>query len=84
MHDQISIVPAEGRAGSGAYPVHPIPSFALKINNNKFKANKLAQLLRAENTPVFGYITDDVFHINFLTISDDDVPSLAAILNKIL
>ena len=77
-------VDAEGRAGSGAYPVHPIPSRAIQIVHPTLTASKLSNLLRKQDTPVFGYIADDIFHLNLLTVMENDIQQLAEILNKIL
>jgi seryl-tRNA(Sec) selenium transferase len=83
-HENLKIVEAEGRAGSGAYPVHPIPSIALQINSPKYTAEKLSRILRLSKIPIFGYIEDDIFHINFLTLLEEDLPLLSMTLNKVL
>jgi L-seryl-tRNA(Ser) seleniumtransferase len=83
-HENLKIVEAEGRAGSGAYPVHPIPSIALQINSPKYTAEKLSRILRLSKIPIFGYIEDDIFHINFLTLLEEDLPLLGVTLNKVL
>jgi L-seryl-tRNA(Ser) seleniumtransferase len=83
-HKNIKIVEAEGRAGSGAYPVHPIPSISLQINNPNYTAEKLARRLRFNDTPIFGYIEDDIFHLNFLTVFEEDLTILGNTLNKVL
>jgi L-seryl-tRNA(Ser) seleniumtransferase len=44
-HENLKIVEAEGRAGSGAYPVHPIPSISLQINSPQYTAEKLSRIL---------------------------------------
>lgn len=83
-HSFLKVVPAEGRVGSGAYPVYPIPSLAIQINSKRFSAEKLARMLRLQEIPVFGYIIDNKFHLNFLTVFEDDLSTLAKILNQIL
>jgi L-seryl-tRNA(Ser) seleniumtransferase len=82
--DKIKVVESEGRAGSGAYPVHPIPSISLQINHPKYTAEKLARKLRLSDTPVFGYIENDLFHLNLLTLFEEDYLKLSHILNSIL
>jgi len=84
LHDYLKIIDTEGRAGSGAYPVHPIPSISLQIKSPKFSAEKLSQQLRNNQIPIFGYIENDSFHLNFLTILEDDLPPIGKILNKVL
>jgi len=83
-HDYLKVINADGRAGSGAYPIHSIPSLSLQIKSPKISAEKLSQQLRLNNIPIFGYIENDSFHINFLTIFDDDLPQISKILNKVL
>ena len=83
-HDYLKIIDTEGRAGSGAYPVHPIPSLSLQIKSPKISAEKLSQQLRNNQIPIFGYIENDSFHLNFLTILEDDLPPIGKILNKVL
>jgi len=83
-HKYIKIIDSEGRAGSGAYPVHPIPSISFQINSPKYTAEKLARKLRLNDTPVFGYIENDLFHINSLTLLEEDLSILSNILNAIL
>jgi len=83
-HPNLKIVSAEGRAGSGAYPVYPIPSLALQINTQRYSAEKLARLLRLQEIPIFGYIMDDCYHLNYLTIFDEEIPIIAKTLNHLL
>jgi L-seryl-tRNA(Ser) seleniumtransferase len=83
-HTYMKLVDSEGRAGSGAYPVHPIPSISLQIQSLKFSAEKLARKLRLSETPVFGYIENDLFHLNFLTLFEEDFSILSDTLNKVL
>jgi len=83
-HRYLKIVEAEGRAGSGAYPVHPIPSLSLQIKSPNISAEKLSQRLRQNNIPIFGTIEKDSLHINFLTLFEDDLPQISKTLNKVL
>ena len=83
-HQYLKVVNAEGRAGSGAYPIHPIPAIALQLDKKKYKASKIARMLRLEDIPIIGYILDDYYHLNFLTLMKEDIPQVANSLNKIL
>jgi L-seryl-tRNA(Ser) seleniumtransferase len=83
-HTVLKVIESEGRAGSGAYPVHPIPSLSLRMDSPKYTAEQLARRLRLSDTPVFGHIDTDIFHLNFLTLLEDDLPILGKILNKVL
>jgi L-seryl-tRNA(Ser) seleniumtransferase len=82
--DKIKIIEGEGSAGSGAYPVDPIPSISLQIRTPKYSAEILARKLRLNDTPIFGYIDDDIFHLNFLTILKEDISLIGSTLNDIL
>jgi L-seryl-tRNA(Ser) seleniumtransferase len=84
LHESIKIIDSEGRAGSGAYPVHPIPSLSMQISSQKYSAEQISRRLRLGDTPVFGYIDSDIFHLNFLTILDEDLKTLGNILNNLL
>ena len=80
----IVLAGAEGRTGSGAFPVHPIPSVALQIQHPKFKAEQLARRLRQFETPVFGYIENDVLMLNLLTLQPDETEIIVKALNSLL
>jgi L-seryl-tRNA(Ser) seleniumtransferase len=79
-----NIVEAEGRVGSGAYPVFPIPSYAISYTPGPVTADRLARKLRMLETPVFGYLENDKYLLNMLTLGDDEVRSIAGFLNDLL
>ena len=83
--DQILLesVPASGKVGSGAYPVSRIPAIALKISGSKISAERIARQLRLHETPIFGYIENDVYFLNMLTVFQQDIPILATAVNKL-
>jgi L-seryl-tRNA(Ser) seleniumtransferase len=83
-HNRIKVVKSDGRAGSGAYPIHPIPSISIQIECTNCTAEKFARQLRQQDTPVFGYIEKDIFHLNMLTVLEKDIPLLGKILNTTL
>lgn len=82
--EKIYVINSTGRAGSGAYPVSPIPSLALQIISPHYKANQLSKKLRLQEIPIFGYIMDDIFHLDLLALLDEDLPVISHSLNKIL
>jgi L-seryl-tRNA(Ser) seleniumtransferase len=83
-HDYFQIIEAEGKAGSGAYPVYPIPSLALQIRSDQVNAENLSRQLRLNEIPILGYIENDIFHINLLAILEEDISLIGKILNKLL
>jgi len=79
----VTIVPAAGRVGSGAYPVFDIPGFALQINHKKYPANLLARKFRRQTIPILGYTTDDLFHLHMLTVFEEEIPELITSINEL-
>jgi len=84
LQNYIKIVDAEGRAGSGAYPVYPIKTLALQINTRKMSAELIARKMRMQQIPIFGYIENDIFYLNLLTILNEDIKIIAQALNQTL
>jgi len=76
-------VPASGKVGSGAYPVSRIPAIALKISGSKISAERIARQLRLHETPIFGYIENDVYFLNMLTVFQQDIPIIATAVNNL-
>ena len=83
-HNYLKVINSTGRAGSGAYPVTPIPSFAIQIKTDKLTANQLAKKLRLQKIPLFGYILDNTYHLDFLAIGDNDLDVIGKMLNRVL
>jgi L-seryl-tRNA(Ser) seleniumtransferase len=75
---QAEIVQARGKVGSGAYPVAHIDSVAVKLSSARFSADKLARKLRLNSIPIFGYIENDIFYLNMLALSENDVPDIVS------
>lgn len=63
--------------GSGALPLAEIPSMVLSISSNDNSEDQLANLLRAREVPIVGYIKDGKNYLNLRTIRDDEIPILA-------
>lgn len=79
----VKLVDAQGRAGSGAYPVFPIKSSALQIILPHLSADGIARKMRSGKTPILGYIENDIFHLNLLTVFDDEIDIIVDALNKL-
>ncbi len=81
---KLKLINSSGRAGSGAYPVSPIPSLAFQITSSVLTANQLAKKLRMQKTPLFGYILDNTYHLDLLAVLDDDIDVVSKTLNRVL
>jgi len=74
----------EGRVGSGAYPVFPVPSYALEYTPGPISAEHLARRLRSTETPVFGYLEHEKYRLNMLALMDDDISPIVNLLESAL
>jgi L-seryl-tRNA(Ser) seleniumtransferase len=84
IRDFFMIIEAEGKVGSGAYPVFPIPSYALGYRPGPVTAERMARKLRLNETPVFGYLENDTYMMNMLTLRDEDIPRIAQLLSEVI
>lgn len=73
---KMEIIPATGKVGSGAYPVSPINTVAIRFSSDRISAEQIAKKLRSAETPVFSYIEDDACHLSLLAIFEQDVPEV--------
>ena len=72
----LEIIAATGKAGSGAYPVSPINTVAIRFSSDRISAEQIAKQLRAATTPVFSYIEENACHLSMLAIFEEDVPGI--------
>ncbi len=79
-----AVTEAEGRVGSGAYPVFPIPSYALEYTPGPISAEHLARRLRTTETPVIGYLEHEKYRLNMLALMDDDIVPIVNLLESVL
>ena len=77
----ISIVESEGRIGSGAYPTFPVKSLSISIAIPGLSAEKTSRKFRQNKIPIFGYIENEQFYINLLSIHDSDIDIIANTIN---
>jgi L-seryl-tRNA(Ser) seleniumtransferase len=73
----------EAFAGGGSLPDERIASRALVLSP-RIGAEEAAGLLRCCHPPVIGRIKDGLLFLDMLTVSDDDLPELAAALRTVL
>lgn len=73
-----AIEATEGYAGGGAMPMLALPGRALALKSRRFGADDLARRLRTGATPVLARIERDAVLLDLRTVSDDELPALAA------
>jgi hypothetical protein len=44
----------------------------------------MARKLRLNETPVFGYLENDTYMMNMLTLRDEDIPRIAQLLSEVI
>jgi L-seryl-tRNA(Ser) seleniumtransferase len=79
----VRIVDAEGKVGSGAFPVFKIPALALEVDLPGWSTNKIAQYMRSLDVPIIGIIDKDHYLLNLLTVFEHDIPTISAALNRL-
>jgi L-seryl-tRNA(Ser) seleniumtransferase len=77
------VINADGRVGSGAFPVFNIPTVAVQIEHPGFSANRMAYQLRHNDIPVIGTIDQDRLVLNFLAVYESDIDVISTALNKL-
>ena len=68
--------------GGGTTPNKKIPTIALSIKFNNYKANKIEQIFRKVN--IIGRIENDTFLLDFRTILETEINDIEVIIKKIL
>ncbi len=72
----IDLVESAAQAGSGALPAQEIPSWALAIRHPRLSPEALARELRDGSPAVFSRIQNERVHLDFRTISPDELNTL--------
>ena len=80
---KIQVVASEGFLGSGSLPTESLPSFMVTIARPEMSAAELARRLRLDDVCVFGRIQDAHLCLDVLTLTDAQVPQVAAALARI-
>ena len=71
-------------AGSGSLPTEKIESVAITIKSDSLSPNKISKKLRLCNSPIFNYIKNDLVHIDFKAITDDQLDVISEQINTCL
>ena len=80
----INYVSSFVEAGSGSLPTEKIDSIALLIYSKTISINKIHNKFLNLETPIIGYIKNDIFHIDLKAIPDDQIDLLISSIQKIV
>ena len=69
--------------GSGSLPTETIPSVVVSVSVPGLSASELARRLRLDEACVFSRIEDDLVRLDMRTLTDEQVPAIAAALGRI-
>ena len=68
----------------GFSAVAPSNGFAITIKSDALSPNKISKKLRLCNSPIFNYIKNDLVHIDFKAITDDQLDVISEQINTCL
>ncbi len=68
--------------GSGSLPTEAIPSVKVTVAVPGLNATELARRLRTDDACVFGRIENEAVHLDMRTVTDEDLPAIAAALGR--
>ena len=74
---------SESFLGSGSLPTEAIPSFEVKVVVPGMSAAELARRLRLDHACIFGRIEDDCVRLDVRTLTNEQLPLVAAALGRI-
>lgn len=80
---KIYAVPSVARAGSGAFPIEEIPSYAVTIQSDTLNITALAKSLRLNQPPIFGRVQNDTLFLDPRTLLPAEDEELIANVVKI-
>ena len=78
----IAIAQSQAFLGSGSLPTEAIPSFVVSVSLPEISASELARRLRLDRSCVFGRIENDRLCLDVRTLTDDQLPAIAAALGR--
>jgi L-seryl-tRNA(Ser) seleniumtransferase len=80
---EVGICESEAFLGSGSLPTEAIPSFVAAVSVPDMSAAELARRLRLDDACIFGRIEDDRVRMDMRTLTDEQLPQIAAALGRI-
>jgi len=79
----IEISESQAYLGSGSLPTEAIPSFVVTVSLPEISAAELARQLRLDRACVFGRIENDRVCLDVRTLTDEQVPAIAAAFGRL-
>jgi L-seryl-tRNA(Ser) seleniumtransferase len=79
----IEISESQAYLGSGSLPTEAIPSFMVTVILPKMSATELARRLRLDRAGIFGRIENDRVCLDVRTLTNEQVPRIAAAMGRI-
>jgi len=76
------IAPSQAFLGSGSLPTEAIPSFVVTVSLPATSASALARKLRLDRACVFGRIENDRVCLDVRTLTDEQLPAVAAAMGR--
>ena len=80
----VKVTETISRVGGGAMPEQNLPSMGVVLSPVSMTVSRLETLLRRLDVPVIGRIEEDRLVLDMRTAADDEIPLLAACLQKVL
>jgi L-seryl-tRNA(Ser) seleniumtransferase len=80
----IEFAPSQAFLGSGSLPTEAIPSFIVTLSLPEMSASELARRLRLDRACIFGRIENDRLCLDVRTLTDEQLPAIAAALGRLL
>ena len=80
---EVSVVPSAAYVGGGAMPQQDLASFSVSVMVPDLSADDLATALRVATPPIIGRIHQGRMQLDMRTVSDDELPLIAAAFNAI-
>ncbi len=78
-----TIAPGSAYLGSGSLPTEAIPSVCVLVQVKGVGASDLLRALRMDQATVFARVESDTVHLDMRTLTDEQVPVVAAALRRI-
>ena len=81
---QVAVSESQAFVGSGSLPTEVLPSFVVTVCLPDISASALARKLRLDRACVFGRIENDRVCLDVRTLTEEQVPALAAAFGRIV